>query len=31
VAVHTSSSNVMNREAYWTEAHLRPGCNKIVM
>ena len=30
VAVHTASSNLMNREAYWTEAHLWLGCNKIV-
>ena len=30
VAVHTASSNLMNREAYWTEAHLWLGCKKIV-
>ena len=29
VAVHTASSNLMNREAYWTEAHLWLGCKKL--
>ena len=29
VAVHTTPSNVMNREAYWTEAHLWLGCKKL--